>query len=52
MVKYNLGGAAIGESRTSSIMLFGDDSKKRTKKANEKVVGDGAKSIISSKSKN
>ena len=51
MVKYNLGGAAIGESRTSSVILGLSPQQKRVGKAEGKdksMMGDGTKSVVSS----
>jgi hypothetical protein len=53
MVKYNLGGAAIGESRTSSVILgLSSPQKKKKDKVDDKdksLRGDETKSMISSK---
>jgi len=45
MAKYNLGGAVIGDRRTSSVILFGDGSKE--KKRNVKSKGKQGGSVIS-----
>jgi hypothetical protein len=39
------------QQMSGSTMLFEDNAKKRTEKAKDKVVGDGAKSVASNKSK-
>ena len=49
MTKYNLGGTIIGNSRTSSVMLFGDGKEQQelgTKKRNSKMEKGSVRSVL------